>query len=115
VVPGLESYGLTLFKQFTALTHLALINPAVGYSQSDLFEIASGSIHLHLVVIVVDPVDVDRWESPDFPNVVMIGAVGNHYEFADQVKDEPSNIWNLAEKALREKITKRQQNSSSTK
>ncbi|KAH8813484.1 hypothetical protein DL96DRAFT_1716391 [Flagelloscypha sp. PMI_526] len=93
VVPDEEnSWSLAFFGRFLALTHLAVINPKVGYTREQLLSFEAGLPNLHILVVSL----IDEWEWP-FEETKKIVIVR---ECPDEILDEDCFLWTKGEELL---------------
>ncbi|KAH8813479.1 hypothetical protein DL96DRAFT_1626142 [Flagelloscypha sp. PMI_526] len=102
IVPELR---LEFLRRFTALTHLAIFNPRIGYKQQDIFDIDAGLPNLHILVLILDVFEIELWKFDNTERIVgvtgMQGAIAPEFQSAG---DESGTIWKRGEEAIARRL-----------
>ncbi|KAH8813486.1 hypothetical protein DL96DRAFT_1758963 [Flagelloscypha sp. PMI_526] len=96
VVPnGANSFGLPIFRRFVSLTHLAVVNPGVGYTHAQLLSFETGLPHLHILVINLLDYDPSVWHFDETGKIVTMREPDGEFSF--KTADRRSSLWTIAE------------------
>ncbi|KAH8813480.1 hypothetical protein DL96DRAFT_1821266 [Flagelloscypha sp. PMI_526] len=102
VVPDYRTnFGLKVLSRFKVLSHLAVFNPAAGYTQQDIINLDAGLPNLHMLVLIVEVEEMSEWEFDNNERIVALP------ELAAPIEDEfqslvqgGSTIWKKGQDSI---------------